>query len=293
VTAVASTISVKRARAARWLHGKGAEIGALHNPLAVGPDAHVTYVDRLPVEALKEHYPELSDVDLVRVDVMGDAQDLSEFASNSLDFVIANHLLEHLEDPIRGLAEMMRVLKRGGMLYLALPDARATFDATRALTTVDHVIDEYRNGTHANREAHFLDWVEHAEKYRETADKSRLARARELMAQDYSIHYHVWRPDTFLEVLIAAKHEAGLEFEVADFLPCYGNDDIEFIYVLAKGIAERPALAPPVSDNGDGVNVAVERELARVLNSRSWQVTRPLRWASRQGRRVRGKLSKH
>jgi ubiquinone/menaquinone biosynthesis C-methylase UbiE len=39
-------------------------------------------------------------------------------ADSSQDFVIANHLLEHLPDPIGALKEWYRVLRAGGTLFL-------------------------------------------------------------------------------------------------------------------------------------------------------------------------------
>src|SRR5260370_8654769 len=117
-------MSVKRRRLASWLQGRGIEIRALHRPLAVATGASVTYVDRLPVAELREHYPELADLPLTPVAVIGNAEDLSAFDDQSLDFVIANHLLEHLEYPIRGLLEFQRALRPAGLVYLALPAER-------------------------------------------------------------------------------------------------------------------------------------------------------------------------
>ena len=122
--------SPKRIRAARWLRGSGIEIGALNAPLEVAPGVTVHYVDRAPVDVLRGQYGELADQSLVPVSIIGDAHDLSALADESVDFVIANHLLEHLENPIRGLQEMLRVIRPGGILYTALPDPRATLDVT-------------------------------------------------------------------------------------------------------------------------------------------------------------------
>src|SRR5207253_1841289 len=82
------------------------------------------------------------------------AEDLSAFDDNSLDFIVANHLLEHLPDPIAGLIEFHRVLRPDGALYMALPDSRVTFDRTRELTSPEHIIEEHRHGTAPNRAAH-------------------------------------------------------------------------------------------------------------------------------------------
>ncbi len=230
-----------RPRLARWLSGHGIEIGALHQPLELPPSVQVTYVDHLPVERLREHYPELGELDLVPVDVIGTAEDLSAFGDGSLDFVIANHLLEHLEYPIKALLEFQRVLRPGGVLYLALPDKRLTFDKRRELTTVEHLIEEEREGkAEENRRAHYVDWVRNVGDHDPGAAAE--AEADALMAIPYSIHFHVWRPDTFLDFLSAVRRDFGVVLEPIQFAAAEQPDDFEFIVLLAKPDADRPVL---------------------------------------------------
>ena len=227
----------KRRRLARWLSGRGIEIGALHQPLKLRSNTHVTYVDHLPVEKLREHYPELREETLVPVDVIGSAEDLRAFADDSLDFVIANHLFEHLEYPITALLEFQRVLRPGGILYLALPDQRRTFDRRRALTSVEHLIEEQREHTaEENRRAHYLQWAEAA------GDHDPEARADALMAIPYSIHFHVWRPDTFLDFLSAVRGEFPVALQPIQFAAEEEPEDLEFIVLLAKPDGDEPAL---------------------------------------------------
>src|SRR6266852_1252099 len=102
-----------------YLKGNGIEIGALHNPLQVPPWARVKYVDRLPIVQLREQYPELNDKELVEVDILDDGERLTKISDASQDFVIANHFVEHSQDPIGAVLNMLRVLKPGGRLYLA------------------------------------------------------------------------------------------------------------------------------------------------------------------------------
>ena len=238
------SVATKRRRLTAWLHGNGLEIGALHRPLEVPAGARVTYVDRLPVEELRRHYPELAELPLVPVDILGSAEDLSAVADASQDFVIANHLLEHLEDPIRGLREFFRILKPDGIVYMALPDQRQTFDRDRQLTTVDHLLTEYREASAAaNRWDHYRDWalnVDHKDE----------AHGRRLMDEGYSIHFHVWRPDTFLDFLVAARREAGLDFELLAFAPPETPDDDEFVLVLAKGRRDQVRVPPEAARLG-------------------------------------------
>ncbi|MBZ5582607.1 MAG: class I SAM-dependent methyltransferase [Acidobacteriia bacterium] len=50
------------------------------------------------------------------------------FASASFDAVIANHSLEHFEDLEAALREVGRIVKPGGSLYVAVPDASTLTD---------------------------------------------------------------------------------------------------------------------------------------------------------------------
>lgn len=227
-----------------WLAGDGIEIGALHRPLPLPPGARVRYVDRMREEELRRHYPELDGESLVSVDILGSAEDLAAVGSGSVDFVVANHLLEHLEDPIRALAEFHRVLRPDGVLYLALPDPRVSFDRDRQLTTLQHLLDEHRHGAAPNRRAHYLDWATHVDQ-----DPAPESRAEKLMAMDYSIHFHVWRPDTFLDFLVAARREEHLEFELAAFAPPEHPQDDEFVVVILKGAPNRLRLQPALSQD--------------------------------------------
>jgi len=54
--------------------------------------------------------------DLVRVDMLA-----IPFADESFDFVVANHVLEHVDDDLKALGEIRRVLKIGGHAILQTP----------------------------------------------------------------------------------------------------------------------------------------------------------------------------
>lgn len=239
----------QRARMRSYCKGEGIEVGALHNPLELPRAARVSYVDRLSVGELRTQYPELADSPLVPVSIRATAEDLFAVPSDSQDFVVANHLLEHCENPLRALAEFDRVLKPGGVLYLALPDPKHTFDRTRALTTTEHLVDEFRNGPEKNRFAHYMDWSVNVDGLGE-------ARARELQDRSYAIHFHVWTPHTFRAFFEAAKLEAGLQSVIIDF----DAGSNEFIFVLRKGetLLDRALRRLPISNRVP----ALLRELA-------------------------------
>ena len=59
--------------------------------------------------------------------VQGDATRLP-FRSGSFDAVIANHCLEHIDDVDRVIREIGRVTRRGGSLYVSVPDGSSWTD---------------------------------------------------------------------------------------------------------------------------------------------------------------------
>src|SRR5262245_50309382 len=83
-----------------YLSGEGIEIGALHNPLPLPPSARVRYVDRMDLAELRKQYPELGSKKLVPVDIVDEGERLGRVPDASQQFVIANHFLEHCQDPI-------------------------------------------------------------------------------------------------------------------------------------------------------------------------------------------------
>ena len=214
--------------AARYLTGEGIEIGALYNPLKVPASAKVKYVDRLSVEDLRKQYQELNAVELVEVDIIDNGELLETIPDKSQDFVIANHFIEHCQDPIRAIANILRVLKNGGILYLAVPDKRYSFDRDRPVTTIDHLLRDYQEGPALSKKQHFEEWVRLVNKVED--ENQAQWQINELLKIDYSIHYHVWTQAEFLEFILFVREKITREFEVEMCL----KNDTEFITILRK-----------------------------------------------------------
>ncbi len=229
-----STMNVTRNMiSSAFLTGVGIEVGALHNPLPVHSDVTVRYVDRMDKPSLYEQYPELSQYKLVDVDFVDDGETLLTFTENSQDFIIANHFLEHCEDPISTLKAFFRVLRTGGVVFLALPDKRFTFDKNRQRTCLEHLIRDYLEGSGISRFEHFREWTKFVEPQfgRVYATKEEIeSRAHELMNQNYSIHYHVWEPIDVNDMLRYCADKQGVPLVIEYFLH---NDD-EMIFILRK-----------------------------------------------------------
>jgi len=202
--------ATRRRLARKFLSGSGIEIGALHLPLAVPSRVNVRYVDRMDKPQLREEYPELATLDLVDVDVIDDGETLATFADRSVDFVIANHMIEHTQNPIATIRTHARVLKPGGTLFMAVPDKRYTFDVERPVTTLDHLIADEENGPELSKDAHY---EEYARFISQTPGATTEERKQWLLDHDYSIHFHVWTPAAFAELLTYLQPRIGLRLE--------------------------------------------------------------------------------
>lgn len=224
-----SAVQEKRLHlSAQFLAGEGVEIGALHSPLWVSRRGRVKYVDRLPADELRRQYPELALCELVDVDIIDDGERLATISDNSLDFIIANHMLEHCENPLGAMRNHLAKLKDGGCLYYAVPDKRFSTDANRALTDFDHLVQDDREGPEWSRVGHFHEWATLVENAKTEADAA--LRVKRLMDMNYSIHFHVWDADRFQSIIEQAYGYLGRTFST-DWLE---SNETEVIAVLRK-----------------------------------------------------------
>ena len=260
-------LDARREFAERFLAGEGLEIGALHLPLRTPAGAQVRYVDRMSVEDLRAEYAELREWDLTPVDVIDNGELLSTIPEASQDFIVANHFLEHCEDPIRTIETHLGKLRPGGVLFYAVPDKRYTFDSRRPRTPLDHMVADHELGPDRSRRKHYDEWTRLVVDGEAPAGTEGAAfeewaarRARELEEDAYSIHMHVWTQAEFLELILHCRDRLDGAFDIE----AAARQAIEFIVVLRK--AGPPPLPPTAAPAAAGTSR--RRRLARRVVSR-------------------------
>jgi predicted SAM-dependent methyltransferase len=217
--------------AASYLSGSGIEIGALHNPLVVPGHASVKYVDRLNRDELIEIYPEIDASKIVDTDIVADGETLKAFQDASQDFIIANHLIEHCQDPIGTLLNFFRVLKPSGILYMAIPDKRFTFDRDRRVTPLQHLLADHDGGSLGSDEDHIIDWCLNVDKVDRDQLENAVERQRHLINdKKRTIHFHAWTQVEMLEILVTLRKRLNVSFELEAFI----KEGIECIIILRK-----------------------------------------------------------
>lgn len=209
------SVDVRRRLAIRFIRGRGIEIGGLHNPLWLPPWAHVTYVDRLTEAELRRHYPELSALPLVKVDLIDDGEKLAKFEPSTQDFIIANHFLEHTQDPIGTIRRHLEVLRPGGILFLAVPDKRFTFDKGRPETEFAHVLRDHLDGPQWSYDEHLREFA--ALVIGQSGEELE-ATVSGFKATNYSIHFHVWSRSSLREFLDCLLVDVRLPMKIVAFV---------------------------------------------------------------------------
>ncbi len=215
-------------KVARWIGGGkiGVEIGAFKSPV---PGLH-------PPPFYVDYFREFGR-EQVHADYYGEACNLP-FRDNSLDYVVTSHVLEHVGNPIAALAEWCRVLRPGGIIYLVVPDRRLTWDRPRALTPVNHLLEDYQRKVTACDPTHIDDFVfgvedtffggadaqHHRDRRAKLADDLREAVRQGL---EINIHFHTFEPSNVLGLLQELQRgaHAGFAWDIVDHAERFPADN--------------------------------------------------------------------
>lgn len=230
----------------RFMRGKGLDVGPFDRPFFTEAEekefeVEVDTIDRWNPEELKSLFLELPDFAPREATFYGDvsADGLSMFESESYDFVICSHVLEHVANPFWLVEELARVLKPNGVLYLAIPEGRFGFDVGRKLTTYEDLLLLRETGVRHISDEQVIDFL----KSPRIAQNPRIARQlasgkpfppRALESRrQRSFHVHVWDTREFpLQITRFALH-AGLDLELLD-LSLYANNGYEGVVIFRK-----------------------------------------------------------
>jgi len=225
-----AVVDARRRRYSRHLTGRGLEIGALGNPMPLPYASEVLYSDLLLPEQIDAMYPGSR-----HPDIISDSEHFDGVATGTFDFVVANHVLEHVTDPIGALIEWHRILKPGGLLLISLPDKRYTFDRRRRRTPLAHLEEDHHSDAppQLRNECHLREWAEHVEGLRPGS-----AELEAWMAEQrrigFAVHNHVWVLQDVLELVMHLRERYRVGFRLVRWsnTSLLGN---EFNLLLRKG----------------------------------------------------------
>lgn len=79
------------------------------------------------------------------VQYISEATNLLNVPKGKYDFVISSNCLEHIANPLKAVQEWLRVLKKGGLMLLVIPDKKYCFDHNRQVVSFSHLLSDYQN----------------------------------------------------------------------------------------------------------------------------------------------------
>ena len=294
-------------------HLVGLEIGPLHRPTLRKSEGKIFYADFASSDYLKNKYKEDPHVDvleIVDVDFVVSEQGLRHATGGGFDFVIASHVAEHVPNLVGWLQDVASCLTEDGVLSLALPDKRFTFDHLRSSTSIQSLLAFEVEDLKRPNSLQIIDFiVNFSEISAEEAWKaylSGLALPSNVknkyedgisMALDalsnkiyHDVHCTVFSSNEFIALMSQLAKMEKLNFYPVSFFDTTENN-FEFFVSMKKSLnmsfieSEWESLMQLTDNSNKIVDLKelqsrlnhLDETLDNLLNSKSWQLTKPLR----------------
>jgi SAM-dependent methyltransferase len=159
---------------------------------------------------------------------IADATDLSIINSAKYDYLLNSHVLEHIANPIKAINEWKRVVKKDGYLVFVLPSKAHTFDWKRELTSLSHIIDDFKNNISELDETHFSEIIKLHDVKKDSTVPSYEEHVRRTLDNKNTriVHHHTFDMNLLLDLL---KY-CGFEIVDSEFISPFN------LVVIAKNI---------------------------------------------------------
>jgi hypothetical protein len=172
-----------------------------------------------------------------------DVDGLAPIADNSLDVVIACHVIEHLANPIAALREFERVLRPRGRLVLVVPDRNSTFDYARQPTPLAHALAKFDQGVTRVKDEEIREFCSaiyyqlpfHPTVVREWHNPRGLSAELLELHRRRTIHVHCWSPEEFASLIAGLLFNGLASWKLAGLYLPGDPRPIEFGLVLERG----------------------------------------------------------
>lgn len=222
------------------------EIGAFCRPTLSRPMFRAHFVDYFSTKELREQCKHNGEdpQNVVNVDFVVKGEDYTSSVQGKFQIVIANHVWEHITNPIKWLNMIGELTDEDGILFISLPDKRFSFDCLRDETSLAHILSDYLvpgrdlTAEHCIETEIYYDRKYVGQKRSIEGSLSIDAIINSFKHHHPGIHCHVFNGDNFLaKIMEPIIYMKLVPWSVVDFAQEHRAG--EFYTVLRKG--------PPVS----------------------------------------------
>jgi len=216
------------------LRGRGIEFGAGTAPLCLPPGCQVEFADFFSKNELRDRSYESqlqANAEFVELAYITTIEEIIGVPDDSLDFIVACHVIEHTRNPVKAIAQSFNRLKQGGKLVLIVPDKRLTFDRARPLTSLEHNIADYMQPDDKRDEEHYYDFCRNV---KDVSDDKLEEYVQTAIRTNMDLHFHVWTYDTFSDLILYIQRALIPWTSIWSHPPGTGDVANEFYFVLTK-----------------------------------------------------------
>ena len=241
------------------LAGNGLEIGPLGYPTVSKSEANISYLDLKSRDQLVRESSPNDEVDRIpETDYLVASNDYGQYVADKFDYIIANHVLEHIPDLIRWLVTVSAMLKPNGVLFIALPDKKYTFDKYRQTSRLSHILNDYYTEAQTISLEHVLEQVTYFDRsylgepvvISERLDRARMEKIISEGIQPWMVgyHCHIFQSETVLDTIFKPLILMGyVDLDLIEFVPAEGINYGEMMMIFRKGrssLLDRPIDLP-------------------------------------------------
>lgn len=148
-----------------------------------------------------------------------EASELKNIPEESYDFLLSSHSLEHIANPIKALKLWHKLVKPKGEFILILPDKRNTFDLKRPYTSLQHLIEDYRQDVDEYDNTHFDEILSNYSPQHATEANS-IETVKENLRNNFVnryAHHHVFNFEMIRDLLAYCGFETVYQQSAAPF----------------------------------------------------------------------------
>lgn len=212
------------------LSGYGIEFGAATNPTPLPLSCSVDYADLFINKPGDSRYYQDKNIDFVTIKYQTSLDNMDCIANNSLDFVIACHVIEHVRNPLLAIEKVWNKLKSGSKFVLVIPHRNLTFDSKRSITPLEHIIEDYSNFVVERDILHYVDFFTNA---------FPVNNLYHVILESYEnpntdIHFHTWDERSFSLMIDYFSKNIRKWSNVEIYQHLNSPDAYEFYAILTK-----------------------------------------------------------
>ena len=221
----------------------GLEIGPYNQPMVKkneGPIKFLDYLTRGELITINPHASYLDDIP--DTDYIVKSNNYLLYVKDKFDYLIANHVLEHAPNLIGFLQQLCNMLNDEGVLFIALPDKKFTFDKYKINTTLSHVLSDYFNKVDKASIEHIIEDFLYYDRHFVGSDQNiegrlSISAIMEKVSTEphIGLHCHVFQSETILDTLIRPIISMNLvKLNLLEFCPAAAERGGEMIMLFRK-----------------------------------------------------------